>query len=251
MRFGRVVHAGGTSYVEVREQTAIELECAPFGGVRPTGRAWPLDSVRPLAPVEPTKIIGVGRNYHTGAEPAVADPGEPLVFGKPPSSVIGPGAPIVLPAGAGQVDFEGEIAVVIGVRCRSVPRERALDVVFGCTIANDVTSREHQRSDGQWTRAKGYDSFCPLGPWVRAGFDASDVEVRTLLDGVVRQKERSSSMIHDIPTLVAWCSEVMTLEPGDVILSGTPAGTGPLAPGQEVVVEVDGLGALANPVVAG
>ena len=172
------------------------------------------------------------------------------MFLKPTTAVIGPADAVRLPVESRQVEHEGELAVVIGPQGASeVPRERALDTVFGYTVANDVTARDLQRSDGQWTRAKGYNSFCPLGPWIETVLDPADLAIRTEVDGEVRQDSRTSLMIHDIATLVSYVSHVMTLLPGDVILTGTPAGVGPLRAGETVSVTVEGIGTLTNPVV--
>jgi 2-keto-4-pentenoate hydratase/2-oxohepta-3-ene-1,7-dioic acid hydratase in catechol pathway len=216
-----------------------------------TGERVPLDDARLLAPVIPrSKVIGVGRNYaEHAAELGNEVPAEPLIFLKPNTSVVGPGDPIVLPAASERVDYEGELAVVIGRVCRDVPRERVGEVVLGYTCANDVTARDLQKRDGQWWRAKGYDSFCPLGPYLATGIDAGDLRVTTRLDGEVVQDGRTSQMVHDVPTIVAFVSSAMTLLPGDVILTGTPAGVGPMAPGSRVEVEVEGIGVLHNTAV--
>jgi 2-keto-4-pentenoate hydratase/2-oxohepta-3-ene-1,7-dioic acid hydratase in catechol pathway len=178
-------------------------------------------------------------------------PQEPLLFLKPSTTVTGPGDPIRLPLQSQQVEHEAELAVVIGARgAREVSRENAMDSVFGYTIANDVTARDLQRKDPQWTRAKGFDSFCPLGPWIETSLDPADLRVTAEVDGELRQDGRTSQFTFDIATLVSYISHVMTLLPGDVILTGTPAGVGPLKPGQSVTVAVQGIGALVNPVVA-
>ncbi len=176
-----------------------------------------------------------------------APPEAPLIFLKPSTSVIGPGAAIVLPQESQNIHFEGELAVVIGRPAKDVPRERALDVILGYTCANDVTARDLQNSDGQWTRAKGYDTFCPLGPWIETDLDASDLRLTTTVNGEVKQDGRTSQLIHAIPTLIAYITQVMTLLPGDVILTGTPAGVGPIVHGDTVTVDIEGIGALTNP----
>ncbi|GAA3197329.1 fumarylacetoacetate hydrolase family protein [Actinocorallia longicatena] len=225
----------------------------PFlGEVRFTGARHALVDVRVLAPILPSKVIAIGRNYadharEMGSEPPV----EPLFFSKPSTSIIGSGEAIQYPEKLSQrVDFEGELAVVIGRLCRDVPVSRAHEVIFGYTCANDVTARDLQKKDGQWTRAKGFDTFCPLGPWINTDLDASDLAIRTLVNGEVRQDGRTSDMIHDIPNLIAHISQVMTLLPGDVILTGTPAGVGPLDIGDSVTVELEGVGSLTNRVIA-
>ena len=176
-------------------------------------------------------------------------PAAPLMFLKPNTAVIGPDDAIRLPADSRQVEHEGELAVVIGpLPARELPRERALEAVFGYTIANDVTARDLQKADGQWTRAKGFDSFCPLGPWIETVLDPADLAVRTEVDGEVRQDSRTSLLLHDVATLISYVSHVMTLLPNDVVLTGTPAGVGPLKAGQTVSVTVEGIGTLTNPV---
>jgi 2-keto-4-pentenoate hydratase/2-oxohepta-3-ene-1,7-dioic acid hydratase in catechol pathway len=198
----------------------------------------------------PGKIICVGRNYREHAkELANAVPEEPLLFFKPPTAVIGPGEPIVRPRGWERVDFEGELGVVIGKRGRRIAAADALDYVFGYTIVNDVTVRDLQKRDGQWTRAKGFDSFCPVGPVVVPGLDPTQLRIVTKVDGVVKQDAPTSDMLFDVPTIIAVASRVMTLEPGDLIATGTPAGVGPLVPGNVVEITIEGIGTLHNPVV--
>ena len=249
MRIARIAHPEGVAFVAVHGEEAAEIAEHPFGSPTFTGRKWPLADVRLLAPILPTKILGIGRNYADHAKELGNEvPENPLMFFKPNTSVIGPNVEIKLPAVSERVDFEGELAVVIGQPCREVPVARAKDVIMGYTIANDVTARDLQKSDGQWTRAKGFDTFCPLGPWIETEFDPSDVRVTTTVDGAVQQDGRTSLMVHDIPALIAYVSSVMTLLPGDVILTGTPAGVGPMRAGQTVSVTVDGLGTLTNPV---
>jgi 2-keto-4-pentenoate hydratase/2-oxohepta-3-ene-1,7-dioic acid hydratase in catechol pathway len=193
----------------------------------------------------PSKVIGVGRNYAEHAREMGGEaPGEPLLFLKPSTAVIGPGKPIAAPDT--RVDYEGELAVVIGRLCSQVPVSRAYEVVLGYTCANDVTARDWQQSDDQWTRAKGGDTFCPLGPWIETELDPADLAVRTLVDGEVRQDSRTSLMIHNVQQVIAYASTAMTLLPGDVILTGTPAGIGPMHAGQTVTVEVEGIGSLTN-----
>lgn len=232
-----------------------EIAGHPFGPVQLTGVRHRLADVRLLAPVLPSKVVGIGRNYAEHAKELGHDvPEWPLAFLKPSTAVVGPGDPIVHPPESGQVDFEGELAVVIGMfgdhLARRVPLERAYDVIVGYTCANDVTARDQQRSDGQWARAKGHDTFCPLGPWLETALDPADLRLRTELDGEIRQDARTSALIFDLPTLVAYVTSFMTLLPGDVILTGTPAGVGPMRPGQTVSVTVEGIGTLTNHVVA-
>ena len=212
------------------EQLAVVTGDPLYTPIQFTGERVALDDARLLAPVIPrSKVVGIGRNYaEHAAELGNEVPAEPLVFLKPNTSVIGPGDPIVLPSASTDVHYEGELAVVIGRVCRDVPAERVGEVVLGYTCANDVTARDLQKSDGQWWRAKGYDSFCPLGPWLATGLDASDLRVTTRLDGETVQDGRTSQMVHDVPSLVAFVSSAMTLLPGDVLLTGTPAGVGPM-----------------------
>lgn len=211
-----------------------------------------LEQVRLLAPAAPTKVVAVGRNYaEHAAELGNPPPPEPLLFLKPPSAVIGPGEAIVLPSLSQQVDHEAELAVVIGRRCCRVGREEALAYVLGYTCANDVTARDLQKRDGQWARAKGFDTFCPLGPWVVTGLDPTDLEVVARVNGEVRQHGRTRDFIFPLAVLIEYASAAMTLEPGDVLLTGTPAGVGPLHAGDCVQVEISGIGVLENPVAAG
>jgi 2-keto-4-pentenoate hydratase/2-oxohepta-3-ene-1,7-dioic acid hydratase in catechol pathway len=223
-----------------------------YQGIEPTGERVALDDVRLLAPVIPrSKVVCVGRNYADhAAELGNELPQEPLLFLKPNTSVVGPGDPISYPRQSREVHFEGELAVVIRRICRDVPAERADDVILGYTVANDVTARDLQKKDVQFTRAKGFDSFCPLGPWIETDLDARDLEVSTTLNGDVQQRGRTSQMIFDVPTLVAHITAVMTLLPGDVVLTGTPAGVGPMRPGDDVAVHVQGIGTLSNKVVS-
>ena len=255
MRIARIAHSEGFAYAALGDadgqEVALEIAEQPF--VKPTfsGRRWPLADVRLLAPVLPTKVVCIGKNYadharEMGGEP----PADPVMFIKPSTSVIGPNAPIRLPADSSRVDYEGELAVVIGQPCKDVPAEKALSVVLGYTVGNDVTARDQQKADGQWTRGKGHDTFCPLGPWVETQLEPGDLAIRTELGGEVKQDSRTSLLLHDIPKLIEWITRVMTLLPGDVILTGTPAGVGPMTDGQSVSVTVEGIGTLTNPVVA-
>jgi 2-keto-4-pentenoate hydratase/2-oxohepta-3-ene-1,7-dioic acid hydratase in catechol pathway len=227
-----------------------------YVGVKLLDQEHRLEDVRLLAPVLPrSKVVGIGRNYAAHAAEMGNDvPTEPLMFLKPNTSVVGPGDPIFYPSQTSDLHFEGELAVVIGRICRDVPVERATDVIHGYTIANDVTARDLQRSDGQFTRAKGFDSFCPLGPWVETDLDPHDFatgrSVQTHLNGELKQDGSTSDLIFDIPTLIAHITSVMTLLPGDVILTGTPEGVGPMEIGDEVEISIAGLGTLTNTVKA-
>lgn len=217
-----------------------------------TGERVPLNEVRLLAPVIPrSKVVGIGRNYAEHAAELGHDvPAEPLMFLKPNTSVVGPDDPVVLPLQSSEVHHEAELAVVIGRLCKDVPAERASEVVFGYTCADDVTARDLQRTDGQWARAKGFDTFCPLGPWVTTVLDPSDLAIECLVNGAVRQQGRTSQMITDVASLVAAVSSAFTLLPGDVILTGTPAGVGPVAAGDTVEISIEGIGTLHHRVVA-
>ncbi len=227
-----------------------------YVGVKLLDQEYKLADVRLLAPVLPrSKVVGIGRNYAAHAAEMGTDvPDEPLMFLKPNTSVVGPGDPIYYPAQSCEVHFEGELAVVIGRICRDVPAELATDVIYGYTIANDVTARDLQRGDGQFTRAKGFDSFCPLGPWIETDLDpqtfADGVRIQTHLNGDLKQDGSTSDLIFDIPMLIAYVSSVMTLLPGDVILTGTPSGVGPMEVGDEVEISIAGLGTLTNTVTS-
>jgi 2-keto-4-pentenoate hydratase/2-oxohepta-3-ene-1,7-dioic acid hydratase in catechol pathway len=222
-----------------------------YVGTHLSGKEYPLEEVRLLAPVLPrSKVVGIGKNYAAHAAEMGGDvPAEPLMFLKPNTSVIGPNDPIVYPPQSSEVHYEGELCVVIGRICRDVPVEKVADVVHGYTVGNDVTARDLQRSDVQFTRAKGFDSFCPLGPWIETELDTSDLRVQTWLNGDLKQDGSTADMVFDVPTLVAHVSSVMTLLPGDVIMTGTPDGVGPMEPGDEVEVFVSGIGSLTNKVV--
>jgi 2-keto-4-pentenoate hydratase/2-oxohepta-3-ene-1,7-dioic acid hydratase in catechol pathway len=222
-----------------------------YVGLQPTDEQLRLADARLLSPVLPrSKVVGIGRNYAAHAAELGHDlPDEPLMFLKPNTSVCGPGDPVFYPRQTQELHYEGELAVVIGRICRDVPKEKYADVIHGYTIGNDVTARDLQRKDGQFTRAKGFDSFCPLGPWVETELDVSDLRVQTFLNGEVKQDGRTSDLIFDVPTLIAHVTSVMTLLPGDVILTGTPEGVGPMNAGDEVEVSIQGIGNLTNKVV--
>jgi 2-keto-4-pentenoate hydratase/2-oxohepta-3-ene-1,7-dioic acid hydratase in catechol pathway len=209
----------------------------------------PLTSVRLLPPLKPGKIICVGRNYAAHAQEHGAEvPEIPLLFLKPPSSIIGPGDPIILPPQSQQVEHEAELAVVIGRSGRWITPEKAFEHVFGFTIANDVTARDLQRSDSLWTRAKGFDTFCPIGPWIETELDPTDVVITCHVSGEMRQMASTRDMVFTIRQLIAFSSSIMTLEPGDLILTGTPSGVSPITSGDEVEIKIDGIGTLRNPV---
>ncbi len=253
MSFGAVE---GEAEAGPQALTIAEIEGHPFGNLSFSGARWALSDVRLLSPILPSKVVCVGRNYADhAAELGNEVPKEPLLFLKPSTSVIGPRDAIRLPIFSKQVEHEAELAVVIGAPgARRADRAAAERAIFGYTCANDVTARDLQRSDGQWTRAKGFDSFCPIGPWITTGLDVSDLEIRCEVgrnpeEMEVRQLGRTKDMVFDVPGLVSYISHVMTLLPGDVVLTGTPAGVSPLVEGDTVTVRIDGIGELTNPVV--
>ncbi|MEU7616071.1 fumarylacetoacetate hydrolase family protein [Micromonospora rifamycinica] len=260
MRIARFAHAKGMSFGVVEGEaeglTIAEIEGHPFGQLQFSGARWALPDVRLLSPILPSKVVCVGRNYaEHAAEHGSEVPKEPLLFLKPSTSVIGPRDAIRLPVFSKQVEHEAELAVVIGAPgARRVDRATAARAIFGYTCANDVTARDLQRSDGQWTRAKGFDSFCPIGPWITTDVDVTDLEVRCEVgrnpdEMEVRQLGRTKDMVFDVPALVSYISHVMTLLPGDVVLTGTPAGVSPLTDGDTVTVRIEGIGELTNSVV--
>ncbi|CAM4465515.1 Ureidoglycolate lyase [Mycobacterium basiliense] len=263
MRLGRIASPDGVAFVSIEGElddpdgmTVREIAEHPFGTPNFTGRSWPLADVRLLAPILASKVVCVGKNYtdhiaemghHTGPVPA-----DPVIFLKPSTAIIGPNVPIRLPHTASPVHFEGELAIVIGRPCKDVPAAQAADNILGFTIGNDVSARDQQKSDGQWTRAKGHDTFCPVGPWIVTDLDPldpADLDLCTEVNGEVKQHARTSLMIHDIGSIVEWISGVMTLLPGDLILTGTPAGVGPIEDGDNVSITIEGIGTLTNPVV--
>ena len=219
----------------------------PFGPLEASGPPVPFAEVRLLAPVLPSKIVAVGKNYAAhAAEMGGEVPSEPMIYLKPSTSVVGPGDRIDLPEQSEQVEHEAELAIVIGRLCREVPLRRVPEVILGYTCANDVTARDLQRTDGQWGRAKGFDTFCPLGPWIVTDVDPSDLAVTCRVGDDLRQDGRTSQMVRSVAELVSWISNVMTLLPGDVILTGTPAGVGPLVDGDRVSVSIENIGTLTN-----
>ncbi len=219
----------------------------PHGGVEKTGEALNLSEAKVLPPVVPRKIVAIALNYRSHAkEMGKKFPDEPLFFLKPSTAVIGYGDEILLPPMSQRVDYEGELALVIGKRAKDVSEAEALNYVLGYTCMNDVTARDLQKRDGLFCRAKGFDTFAPLGPWIETELDPSSVNVTTRVNGEVRQQGNTSDLIFDVPRLISFISQVMTLEPGDVISTGTPSGIAPLSPGDEVEVEVEGVGTLRN-----
>jgi len=251
VRIARFSLQGTVAFAAVEGDELAVLDTHPFGELVFTGDRVRLADVRLLSPMIPSKVVAVGKNYadharEMGDEPPV----EPVLFLKPSTSVIGPGDRILRPAGIDRVDYEGELAVVIGRLTKGVAADRALDHVLGYTCANDVTARDLQKTDGQWARAKGFDSFCPLGPWIETDLDPGALDLTTTVNSEVRQQSSTKQMLHGVAELVAYASAVMTLLPGDVLITGTPAGIGPLADGDEVSVTIAGIGTLTNPVTS-
>ena len=262
MRIARYARSGDIAYglVQGSGDDLAELSLSPLAGhplfdPTVTGEQVPLSSVKLLAPTQPINVVCIGKNYadHVAEMAGLTGPppvsGNPVVFLKPATSVIGPGEAIRVPAGIGRVDHEAELAVVIGRLSRDLTPANALSHVWGYTVANDVTAREQQLGDGQWTRGKGHDTFCPLGPWLETDLDPADLRVRCEVDEVLRQDGRTRDLLHDVPAILAFITSFMTLLPGDVVLTGTPAGVGPLVPGNEVAASIEGIGTLTNPVV--
>jgi 2-keto-4-pentenoate hydratase/2-oxohepta-3-ene-1,7-dioic acid hydratase in catechol pathway len=222
----------------------------PFAGIERSGRLVPLDKVRLLPPVLPSKVVAVGRNYAEHArELGNAVPEAPITFLKPSTAVLGPDAPIPYPSFTSELHHEAELAVVIGRLCHQVPKERAHEVILGYTCANDLTARDVQQRESQWARAKGFDGSCPLGPWIETDLDPADLTLMCTVNGEQRQLGRTSEMVRSIADLIVHITEAMTLLPQDVILTGTPAGVGPLRAGDEVAVTIEGIGTLTNKVV--
>jgi 2-keto-4-pentenoate hydratase/2-oxohepta-3-ene-1,7-dioic acid hydratase in catechol pathway len=245
-RVGERIATGFLSGDEVRV-----LRGTFFEDPVPSGVDVPLEDVRLLAPVIPSKVVAVARNYpEHAAEMGNPLPDRPMLFFKPATSVIGPGDPIPIPDGTDRVDHEAELGAVIGRLCRGVSEGDAPRFILGYTCANDVTARDWQKADGQWARAKGSDGFCPLGPWVETELDPMDVAVTSRVNGEPRQSGRSSDMVFSPGWLVSYISRTITLLPGDVVLTGTPPGVGPMTAGDRVEVEVEGIGVLENPVAA-
>jgi 2-keto-4-pentenoate hydratase/2-oxohepta-3-ene-1,7-dioic acid hydratase in catechol pathway len=238
-------------YGWIFEENIGEIDGNVFGEYRRQEAVLPLANVKLLAPSQPSKIICVGRNYVDHARELGNDvPKVPLIFLKPPSSIINPGEYIILPPQSQQVEHEAELVAVIGKRGRNITPEDARNYILGYTIGNDITARDLQKTDGQWTRAKGFDTFCSFGPWIDTDFDISDALITCKVSGQPRQMASTRDMVFSVSTLLAFVSSVMTLEPGDILFTGTPAGVGALKAGDEVVVEIEGLGLLSNLVKA-
>ena len=248
--FARILSRSGTpAYARLDNETLTVLSAAPWANPSDTDEIIARSATKFLAPVAPSKVVCVGRNYRAHATELGNDvPVEPLLFFKPPSSIIGPDDTIELPSASSHVDHEAELGVVIGSQARNVSVEHALDHVFGYTCVNDVTARDLQKKDGQWARAKGFDTFCPVGPLLVTDLDPTNRGVRCWIDETLRQNGNTRDMIFSVRHLIAYISAIMTLEPGDLIATGTPHGVGPLAHGDVVHVDIDGIGDLRNPV---
>lgn len=254
MRIARFSIDGNVGFGVVEGDELDVIKGHPFAEFERSGQKVPLDKVRLLPPVLPNKVVAIGRNYaEHAAELGNTVPDVPVTFFKPSTSVIGPGDPIGYPSFSQEVHHEAELAVVIGRMCREVPRERVKDVILGYTCANDITARDVQQREAQWARAKGFDGSCPLGPWVETGLDPADIAaglaVQCTVNGEQRQLGRTSDMVRSVEDLIVHITEAMTLLPGDVILTGTPAGVGPLNVGDEVAVTIEGIGTLTNKVI--
>lgn len=252
VKWARFQKAGKVAYGVVEGDRVREVQGDPFGAWRPTRRTHPLASVKLLVPCQPRKVLAAALNYksHLGSMPSRPLPESPQFFFKPPSCLIGHGEPIVLPPDSADVHFEGELVIVIGRHARNVPRERALDHVLGVTCGNDVSARDWQKNDIQWWRAKGTDTFGPCGPFIVSGLRYDDLQLTTRVNSRVVQSERTSQMAQNVASLVSHASRYVTLEPGDLIYTGTPGQTSALKPGDVVEVEIEGVGVLRNPVEA-
>ena len=249
MRLVRFVHGDRIAHGVADGDAVRVLRGTFFQDPVPTGEEVPLDDVRLLAPVLPSKVVAVGKNYAAhAAEFGGEVPAEPLLFLKPSTAIAGPGDAIPLPAISRRVDYEGELAVVIGVLARRVPAEEAARIILGYTCANDVTLRDLQKEDTHWIRAKAFDGSCPLGPWIETDLDPNDVAIETRLNGEVVQSARTTDMVFGVATLIEYVTRFMTLLPGDVLITGTPEGVGRLSTGDRVDVSIEGIGTLSNPV---
>ena len=251
MRIARVSYGGGISFGVIEGDDVAEIDGPPIGELRFTGKRAPLADCRLLAPVIPSKVVAVGLNYRDHAEEMGQTlPEEPLIFLKPGTAVIGPGDAIRKPPECERLDYEGELAIVVGGLVRGADRAKAVEAILGYTVGNDVTARDLQIKDGQWTRGKGFDTFCPLGPWIETDVDAGGLDLEVRVNGETKQQSNTKNLIFDPPALVSFISRVMTLLPGDVIMTGTPSGVGAMEPGDAVEVELSEIGVLSNPVVS-
>ena len=258
MRIVRFAAASKIKYGVLEGENIRGFRGQPFTRLKDSGSAFSFDGsvyklpeVRLLAPCLPSKIVCLGLNYRKHAEETkMPIPASPLIFLKPPTAVIGPDDKIVLPRLSRRVDYEGELGVVIGKRAKDVPEDKVSDYILGYTCVNDVTERHNQQADGQWTRAKGYDTFAPMGPWIETDLDPDDLELETYLNGERRQSARTSDLIFGVARVVSFISEVMTLLPGDVVATGTPSGIAPMSPGDVVEIKIEKIGALKNFVIS-
>jgi 2-keto-4-pentenoate hydratase/2-oxohepta-3-ene-1,7-dioic acid hydratase in catechol pathway len=247
MRLVRFLVQGRIAYGTLNNEEVSELDGDGFASLSSIRKQHRMADVKILAPCVPTKIVAVGLNYRDHArELGMPVPETPILFLKPPTSVIGPGEAIVLPAMSTRVDYEAELGIVIRDRVSRVSPAESRDHILGYTCVNDVTARDLQKKDGQWTRAKSFDTFCPIGPWIQTDLDPGDLLVESYLNGERRQSSRTSQFIFGVDHLVSFISQIMTLEPGDLIITGTPAGIGPMQAGDEVEVRIEGIGSLKN-----
>jgi 2-keto-4-pentenoate hydratase/2-oxohepta-3-ene-1,7-dioic acid hydratase in catechol pathway len=247
MKIGRVEAGGRPVWAIIEADAVYALNGSPFDTPTRGERLGDLGATRLLAPCQPTKVVCIGLNYRAhAAETGQELPKEPLMFFKPPTSVIGPGEDVIWAPGSQKIDYEAELAVVFKKRAKDVPAGASKEYVLGYTCANDVSARDFQRGDGQWARAKGSDTFCPLGPWIETDVDPSDLRISGALDGETRQDSRTSDLVFDVDHLVAHLTKYITMEPGDVLITGTPAGIGDMPPGSEYTVTIEGIGSLSN-----
>ncbi len=250
MKIIRFLYQGQISYGILEDQKIEPLKTSPYEGFNPTGDSLSLNEVQLLPPSVPSKIIALGLNYRDhAAELGMPLPKEPLIFLKPSTAAIGPGQAIVYPSMSQRVDYEAELAIVIGRQAKGVSPDKALDFVLGYTCFNDVTARDLQKKDGQWTRAKSFDTFAPMGPWIETDLDPDNLLVEAYLNGRKCQSSRTSQLVFSVPEIISFVSQVMTLLPGDVIATGTPPGIGPMEPGDTIEIRIEGIGSLINHVV--
>lgn len=251
MKIVRYQDGSNTHWGIVEGNILRQMEGDPFGHFRPSTKTKRIEEVRLLSPCLPSKVVAVGLNYRDHAEEMkLVLPTEPLLFLKPSTSVIGPDEPIVYPTSVDRVDYEGELAVVMGKVAKAVSEEVAADTILGYTCLNDVTARNLQKKDGQWTRSKGFDTFAPMGPWIETEIDPSHLEISSYLNGTRQQHSNTTQLIFNPLQLVSFISHIMTLLPGDVIATGTPSGIGPMAVGDRIDVVIEGIGTLSNTIVA-
>ena len=249
LKIARYIHESRVNFGIVEDGQVQELKSPPFSGIESSQKSYPLTNVIMLPPVEPTKIIGVGLNYADHArELGLKPPETPPLFMKPPSSLIAHGEEITYPRASVELNYEAELAIICGTRCKDVSIESARHNIFGYTCANDITARDLQRLDGQWTRAKGFDTFCPLGPFTSTDLNPNNLRVELKLNGQLRQSSTTKNMIFSCSEIFSYVSHIMTLNPGDVILTGTPPGVGFLKVGDAVEVEIENIGVLSNTV---